>query len=137
GPEERGLGRWPRSRVHAGEDRRGRLAGELLEGESRVGQLLEPVRPGLDERTDERPVLVERRPARRRVLLEGELESRASLLLERELGEGAETEQAQGAIEVRRPQHASRLRSPRLHSSLPEQVTDCYLLGSRPRDSWN
>src|SRR5262249_24469504 len=49
--------------------------------------------------------------ARRRVLLERVLELRALLELERELRERAEAEEAQGAVQVRRAQHAFALRA--------------------------
>ena len=63
GTEERVLG--VGVRVGAREDRRRRLAAERLERDRRVAAAEQPSAARLDEAPDERPVLVERRPAAR------------------------------------------------------------------------
>src|SRR5213078_4404980 len=90
------------------EDRGGRLALQLVECDSRVLALLQPVRAHLDERPDERLVLVERRPSVRAMLLEGERQVGAFGELRQQRPERAETEAAQRVVEVRRTHgHAS------------------------------
>ena len=78
------------------EDRRGRLAAEVVDRVARVGQAAQRRRLLLDEAADERPVLVERGPAAGRMLLEGERQLGAALGRE-----CREAERAQGLIEVR------------------------------------
>ena len=63
----------------AREDRRGRLAEQLLDYDLRVGSLAQHVRAMLDERLDERAVLVERGLRVRDVLLERELQLGAAV----------------------------------------------------------
>ena len=82
------------------EDRRRRLARELLERETGV---LPPAQEGLavlDEAADERAQLVERRPAALEVLLEGERKVRALLELTAEHDERAEDETAEERVEM-------------------------------------
>ena len=62
--------------MSTGEDRRGRLATERLERDRRVAAAEQSSAASLDEGPDERPVLVERRPSPRAVLLEDERGSR-------------------------------------------------------------
>ena len=84
--------------MRVGEDRGRGLAAKIFD---RVAGVREPSqRRGLllDEGADERPVLVERRSATRRMLLEGERQLRPPLG-----GERRETERAQGLVEVRCP----------------------------------
>ena len=64
----------------------------------------------------ERPVLVERRPVARRVLLEGERHLRAALG-----GEGGETERAQGLVEVWRAQAHTKGVTPAADRLLPDR----------------
>ena len=97
------------SLVRMREDPRRRLAQQVGDGVLDVDPREEPLSPRLDEAAHERPVLVERRPAVRAVLLEGEREVHAVLELSCEDGEGAEAEPAEGVVEVRRP-HPSLLR---------------------------
>src|SRR5262249_38516762 len=89
------------TRVRTGEDRRGRLALQLLDREARIVAPRKPVRPRLDERTHERPVLVQRRPVERRVLLERERQLRAVVEVREQDSERAEAERAERAVEVR------------------------------------
>ncbi len=58
--------------VRAGEDARGRLALQVVDGGAHVVALVEAVDARLDEAAHERTVFIERRPAVRPVLLEGE-----------------------------------------------------------------
>ena len=84
--------------VRAGEDPRGRLAAQVVHGQSRV--LADRERGGarLEEGADERAVLVERGPSERRVLLEGEREVGAALELRAEHAERSEAEATEGAM---------------------------------------
>ena len=61
----------------------------------------QPSTARLDEGAHKRPVLVERRPVARAVLLEDELDFGALLDLAAEEGERTEAEAAQGGMEVR------------------------------------
>ena len=91
------------TRVRAREDRRGRLAPQLVERDRGVLPFRELRAASVHVRPDERTVLVQRRTAARAVLLEGERDLRAVLDL---LGEEAKRPQAEGpehAIEGRRP----------------------------------
>ena len=88
-------------RMSARVDRRGRLAAERLERDHGVAEPEQPAAARLDEGTNERPVLVKRRPVARAVLLEHELDLGAVLDLAAEEGEGAEAEAAQGRVEMR------------------------------------
>ncbi len=90
-----------RPRMGAREDPRRRLAPQLLERDHGVAEPEQPAAARLDERPHERPVLVERRPVARAVLLEHELDLGAVLDLAPEEGERAEAEAAQGGMEVR------------------------------------
>ena len=85
-PEERVVLRRADSRVRVREDRRGRLAAQVVDRVPRVGQPAQRRRLFLDEAAHERPVLVERRPAARRVLLERERQLRPALDRERRRG---------------------------------------------------
>src|SRR2546423_1533957 len=85
----------PGSRVRPREDLRRRLACELLERDHRILALRQTRRPRLDEAADERPVLVERRPAAPPALLAREGGTRAGLHLPREPAAGAAAETAQ------------------------------------------
>jgi hypothetical protein len=67
--------------------------------ELRVRPPAQRVRARLDEGLHERPVLVERRPTVRRVLLEGERQLGAPLELALEQREGAQAEAAEGSVE--------------------------------------
>ena len=95
------LGRM-RSGVGAGEDRRGGLAGELVERETSVFTRPQQRLALLDERTHERAQLVQRRPLPLDVLLERERQLGALLELPAENDEGPEDEAAQERIEMRR-----------------------------------
>ena len=88
--------------MRAREDRGRRLAPELLQGDRCVLAPLELRAARLDVRRDERPVLVERGPARSSVLLERERDLRALLDLLREEAERAEAERAQDTVQRRR-----------------------------------
>ncbi len=90
-----------RAGVRARVDRRRRLAQELLERDPRVLALGQRARPRLDEGAHERSVLVERRAATLHVLLERERQFVALLERPAEEDEGAETERAQGQMELR------------------------------------
>ena len=85
-----------RAGVGAGEDRGRGLATEGIQRDRRVtaGEEASPAR--LDEVPDERPVLVERRPAARIVLLEDERDLGALLEIAAEEREGSKAEAAQG-----------------------------------------
>ena len=91
-----------RACVRAGEDRGGRLALELLDRGRGVVEPEEPVGAGVDVAARQRPELVERGIAGRRVLLERERERDIVLRLAVEVRERAETEPAHGGVEVRR-----------------------------------
>ncbi len=102
GPEERIVLRGVTSSVRARVDRRRRLAAELLEGDQGVLAAAQPGSAGLDEVPDEGPVLVERRPIPRLVLLEREREGFARLVeLPQQVSECAERERAEGVMELR------------------------------------
>ena len=90
-----------RASVRPREDRGGRLAQQLVERDPSVLAGGERTRPRLDERPDERPVLVEGRPVTLQVLLEGERQVVAFLERTAEVDEGAQTEGAQGEVKVR------------------------------------
>jgi len=79
--EERFVVVGARSGMCSREDRRGGLAPELVDGELRIRTSSQRVRVRLDERLDERSVLVERRPVVGAVLLEGEREVGAAFKL--------------------------------------------------------
>ena len=96
-----------------GEDRRGRLALQLLEREQRVVATAKPCRALLDERPHERPVLVERRAAGVLVLDERNRQLRTVVELAQQIGEGAEHEAAERGIEMRGSESHDRLRAPR------------------------
>jgi hypothetical protein len=89
--------------VRPREDRCGRLAAELLEGEARVVSSGQDRLVLLDERTDERLELVQRGPAPLDVLLEGERQLGSLLELASEQHERAEHEATEERIEVRGP----------------------------------
>ena len=91
-----------RAGVGAGEDRSGRLALELLDRGRGVVEPEEPVGARIDVAARQRPELVERRVAGRRVLLEGERERRVVLGLAVEVRERAEAKAAHGSVEVGR-----------------------------------
>ena len=95
------------SLVRVGEDPRRRLAQQVGDRVLDVDPREEPLGPRLDEAAHERPVLVERRPAVRAVLLEREGEVDAVLEIPREDGEGAEAEAAERVVEVRRAHPSS------------------------------
>ncbi len=90
--------------MRAREDRGRRLPLEVVDRVPRIREPAKRRRLLLDERAHERPVLVERRPVRRRVLLEGERDLRAALGCE-----GSQAERAQGFVEVRSSQRHARL----------------------------
>jgi hypothetical protein len=122
-PEERVVLARAGTRVGMGEDRRGRLAPELLYGDKRVLACAKDGLPLLDERAHERLQLVQGRAAALDVLLERERQLGALLQLAPEDDEGPEDEAAEKRIEVRRshghasgyeardPSPASRMRS--------------------------
>lgn len=87
--------------MSAREDRRRRLAQQLVDGELRVGPLAQRVRPVLDERLDERSVLVQRRLCVGGVLLERERKLRPTLDVREQRAEGAEAESPQRRVELR------------------------------------
>ena len=72
--------------VRAREDRRGRLALQIVDRVARIREAAKRRRLLVDEAADERPVLVERRTVARRVLLERERHLRAALGGERSRG---------------------------------------------------
>ena len=84
------------------EDRRRRLARELLEREPGVLAPAQQRLALLDEAADERAELVERRPAALDVLLEGERELGALLELAAEHDERAEDEATEERVEMGR-----------------------------------
>ena len=88
----------PEPRVGVREDRRGRLATEVVDGVASVREAAEGGRLLGHERAHERAILVERRPVPGRMLLEGERQLGAALG-----GERCEAERAQGLVEVRCP----------------------------------
>ena len=87
------------TRVGAREDSGGRLVLQCDEGVACVLPASEPVGPRLDERADERAVLVERRPVGPRVLGERDRKVSPALELRAQLEEGAKAERAQGTEE--------------------------------------
>ena len=89
-----------RTRVCAREDRRRGLAPKLVDGELCVWTSAQRVRARLDERLDERPVLVERRPVVGAVLLEGEREVGAAFQLLQKRTERAEGKGPQGLMKL-------------------------------------
>src|SRR5207245_7054674 len=99
--EEPVVVRRARTCMRAREDRRRRLALEVVDRDARVLATREPVRTNLDERADERTVLVQRRPVERRVLLEGERDVGAVVDVPEQSAKGAEAEAAERAIQVR------------------------------------
>ncbi len=95
--------------VCLGEDRRRRFTTQLLDGEPYVLARAQHRLALLDERSDQRPQLVQCRPAPLDVLFEGERELGALLELPPEDDEGSEDESAQEWVEMRRANgHASR-----------------------------
>jgi hypothetical protein len=66
-----------------------------------VGQLHQLLRTLLDEAAHQRPILVQRGPARGGMLLEGEGNLGAVRDIDLQLGEGSEAKEAQRVIEVR------------------------------------
>jgi hypothetical protein len=88
--------------VGVGEDRRGRLAPELLEREASVLSSAQQRLALLDVGADERTELVQGRAVTLYVLLERERKVAALLELPSEHDEGAERETAQQRIEMRR-----------------------------------
>ena len=97
----------PRAGVRAREDRGRRLATELVHRKLRVGSAPERVRARLDERFDEGPVLVERRPVVGAVLLESERQVGAALQL---------LEQRTERAEAKSPETVEQLRSAHDHN---------------------
>ena len=93
------LGR-ARPGVGAREDRRGRLALQLLDRDQRVGAVSQAGRPLLDERAHERAVLVERRAARMLVLDEGDGQLGSVIELAEQERERAEREAAKSKLEL-------------------------------------
>jgi len=87
--------------MSAGEDRSCRLALELLERDQRVVPAAKPRGALLDERADERSVLVEGRAAGMFVLDERNGQLAAVVELAQEIRERTESEPAKGRIEVR------------------------------------
>jgi len=81
--------------VRAREDPRSRLAEQIVDGETCVVALGERAPAGLEERPHERPVLVQRGPAERGVLLERERQLGTAVELRAEHAEGAEAKAAQ------------------------------------------
>ena len=81
--------------MRSGEDSRRRLAPEVVDGVERIAPNAELRRVRLEDPTYERPVLVEGGTPERRVLLERERQ-----LVVDEQPERAETERAQGPIEM-------------------------------------
>jgi hypothetical protein len=92
------VGAW--AGVRAREDRGGGLTAELVHRELRVGPAAECVCAVLDERLDERAVLVQRRPVEGGVLLEGERQLGAALELHKECAERTEREGPEGRIQL-------------------------------------
>ena len=101
GAEERLLLGWLRPRVGTGEDRRRRLAQQLVERDPGVLPAGQRAGARLDEGPHKRPVFVERRAAALNVLLEGERQIVAFLERTAEEDEGAETKGAQGEMQLR------------------------------------
>ena len=90
-----------RAGVRTREDRGRGLAAELVHRKLRVGSSPQRVRARFDERFDERPVLVERRPVVGAVLLEGERQVGAALQLLEQRAERAEAESPETVEELR------------------------------------
>ena len=80
----------------------GGLAFQLVDREARIGEPRESRRSGLDIRAHQGPVLVERGPIARGVLLEGERDLLAHLDLAAEHGKSRQAKAAQGAVQVGR-----------------------------------
>jgi hypothetical protein len=96
------------SRVRAREDLRGRLTPQLGDREPRVLPSRQRRGPLLDEAAHQRPVLVQRGPTGRVVLLEGERQLRALVELAVQLLESPEAETPERMLEMRRANgHAS------------------------------
>ena len=109
----------PWARVCAREDRRGGLTPELVDGELCIRTSSQRVRVRLDERLDERSVLVERRPVVGAVLLEGEREVGTAFQLLQERTERAKRKSPQGTLRaVERARSRVDLRRLRFLSSL-------------------
>ena len=110
--KERVVGGGIASGVGAGVDRSRRLAAELLQRDERVLTATKAIGALLDERPDQRPILVERRAVAAIVLLEGEREALPRIVeLAQEVGERAEREGAQRMVELGRPRrHGNRYR---------------------------
>jgi hypothetical protein len=83
------------------EDPRGGLVLERGERLLRIVPTAEAVGTGLDERANQRTVLLERGPVRAGVLLERDRDVRARLQVPAELEEGTETKGPQGVEEIR------------------------------------
>ena len=90
-----------RPRMCTREDRRCGLAPELVDGELCIRTSSQRVCVRLDERLDERSVLVERRPVVGAVLLEGEREIGAAFQLLQKRTERAESKGPQGLVKLR------------------------------------
>src|SRR5262249_52010406 len=75
---------------------------ELLGSSVRVSETGETVRPGLHVPPHQRPILVQLRPSRRRVLLEGEGQRHVLVRLAVEIRERAEAEAAKNLVQVGR-----------------------------------
>ena len=91
-----------RARVGSREDRCGRLAPQVLEGQPRVVAHGERPRPLLDVAARERPVLVQGGSSDGRVLLERERQLVTAVHLEVEVAKGAEAEVAERLVQVGR-----------------------------------
>src|SRR6185312_9923645 len=91
----------PRPGVGAGEDGGGRFALQLLERDQRIVAPAKPRCTLLDERTYERPVLVQRRPSAVLVLDEGDRQLGTVVELAEQIGERTEHEPPQGCVEMR------------------------------------
>src|SRR5439155_4238326 len=87
--------------VRARKDRCCGLALQVLDRDARIVASRKLVRTHLDERTHERPVLVQRRTVERGVLLERERQIGAVVEVGEEGAERAEAEAAKRAVEVR------------------------------------
>ena len=87
--------------MRAREDRRSRLALQLLDRDQRIGSAAQARRPLLDERPHERAVLVQRRPARVLVLDERHRQLGPVVELTEQEREGAEGEAAESKLELR------------------------------------
>ncbi len=94
-----------RAGMGAREDRRSRLALQLLYGELRVGPAAERVRTRFDEGLDERPVLVQRGLVVGGVLLERKRQLGAPFELREQRAERAQAEGPQGREQLRSAHH--------------------------------